>query len=173
MNEFLTTLKSAFDAIEVEPFGFSAAVGLAKAARNRSRVYFIGNGGSAAIASHMATDFFNKARFAATAFNDASSMSAIANDFGYRFVFDFQLMRIAKPGDVLFAISSSGKSSNITEAVKNSSRILDVVTLSGFEPDNPLRALGTINFYVPSKSYPIVENVHMAILHAMLEDLAK
>lgn len=160
-------------AIEVEDHGFTAVMGLARHARNRNRVFFVGNGGSSAIASHMAIDWQNTGRFAAMCFNDASALTCIGNDYGIRFVFDFQVMRHILPGDLLFVISSSGKSPNVVEVAKNAARVTDVVTLSGFDPDNALRKLGKVNFYVPSKSYGTVEVAHLAILHALLDELVK
>ena len=173
MAKLFTPLWSALQDVQSEESGFETVLEMAKKVRNRNKVYFIGNGGSAAVASHMAIDFFNKGRFATLCFNDPAALTCIANDHGYRFVFDFQLMRHAMPGDLLFAISSSGRSGSITEPAKNASRVMDVVTLSGFEPDNPLRSLGKINFYVPSKDYGTVEIAHLAILHALIDELAK
>ena len=138
------------------------------------KYFFIGNGGSAAIASHMATDFSNKAGISALALNDLSALTCVSNDYGYGDVFERQLGWHAKPGDRLFAISSSGQSANILNAAKYAGRAgLMVITMSGFAPDNPLRQLGDVNFYVPSSSYGIVETAHLAILHALLEDVAK
>jgi D-sedoheptulose 7-phosphate isomerase len=136
--------------------------------------FFIGNGGSAAIASHMATDFSNKAGISALALTDLSALTCVSNDYGYGDVFERQLGWHANQGERLFAISSSGKSENILNAAKYAGRAgLIVVTLSGFAADNPLRQLGDVNFYVPSSSYGIVETAHLAILHALLEDVAK
>lgn len=166
-------LVDGLSAVQVEAGGFAAVLDLAQRVRKRGRVYFIGNGGSAAVASHMAIDWLNKGRFAAMCFNDGAALSCIGNDYGMRFVFDYQVMRHASPNDLLFAISSSGKSSDILEAVRNASRVMPVVTLSGFDPDNPLRGLGKVNFYVPSKSYGTVEIAHLTILHALLDELAQ
>ena len=138
------------------------------------RHFFIGNGGSAAIASHMATDFSNKAGISALALNDLSALTCVSNDYGYGEVFECQLRWHARQGDRLFVISSSGQSANVVNAARYANGAgLMVITLSGFAPDNPLRQLGDVNFYVPSSSYGIVETAHLAILHALLEDVAK
>ena len=77
-------------------------------------------------------------------------------------------------GDVLFAISSAGESKSIIEAVELAKRArMNVVTLSGFDQGNSLRQLGGVNFYVPSRNYRAVENVHLAILHALLDEVVK
>jgi len=134
-----------------------------------AQLFFIGNGGSAAIASHMAIDFMNKGRFDARCLNDPAALTCLANDYGYKTVFEMQLGRSLKPNDVLVAISSSGQSENILAAAKSAKMVTDVVTLTGFRFDNPLRQIGTHNFWVPSNNYGIVETAHLGILHALLE----
>ncbi len=172
IGEFSTELARVLATVDQENFAYAVeTVGITK--EEDGCVYFVGNGGSAAIASHMAVDWFNKGKFASMCFNDAAALTCIGNDFGYRYVFDFQMMRHARPGDLLFAISSSGQSASIIEPAKNAARVMDVITLSGFEPANELRKLGKVNFYVPSNHYGTVEISHLAILHALLDELAK
>jgi D-sedoheptulose 7-phosphate isomerase len=146
--------------------GFARAVDLlAGAARAGATVHFVGNGGSAAIASHGAVDFFN-AGVRSRAFSDGALLTCLANDFGYEEVFARPLALVAAPGDLLVAISSGGRSRNILAAVAAArGRGCAVVTLSGFAPDNPLRALGDVNFHVPSRSYGLVECLHQTICH--------
>jgi D-sedoheptulose 7-phosphate isomerase len=138
------------------------------------QLMFIGNGGSAAIASHMAIDFMNKGRLHARSFNDAAALTCLANDYGYKTVFEMQLANAIRSGDVLVAISSSGQSENILSAARNAATIpsVSVVTLTGFRFDNPLRQIGTYNFWVPSNNYGIVETAHLGILHALLEEVS-
>ena len=169
---FVDHIVTGFRDIEVELGGIERTIELAKDVRTLpGRIYFIGNGGSAAIASHMAIDFMNKAKFDAVAFNDLAALTCLANDYGYDQVF-------AKPlenshfFDLLFAISSSGRSKNILNAVEVArAGHVDVVTLTGFDSDNLLRKLGNVNFYVPSHNYGVVETVHLGILHTLLEAL--
>ena len=135
--------------------------------------FFIGNGGSAAIASHMATDFSNKGNVPSLALNDLSALTCVSNDYKYENVFVKQLEWHAHAHDWLFAISSSGKSKNILWAVDCAlERGMEVVTLSGFSPKNPLRGMGMVNYYVPSYDYGIVETAHLGILHALLDGVA-
>ncbi len=148
---------------------YTGVVDLLKGMKNKGQLYFIGNGGSAAIASHMAIDFFNKGRFKARCFNDPAALTCLANDYGYNGVFEAQVARFIEPGDVLVAISSSGESENIVAAVAAARRKTDVVTLTGFKDDNRLRQMGTYNFHVPSTNYGIVETAHLGLLHALLE----
>lgn len=138
----------------------------------KRRVFFIGNGGSAAIASHMAADWLKAGRFASMCFNDGAALTCLANDLGYENVFRAPLELHARPGDLLFAISSSGRSASILNAVQWAvSHGVFTVTLSGFAPDNPLRSMGNQNIYVPSARYGTVEIAHLAILHAVLDEL--
>src|SRR5579885_256343 len=136
------------------------------------RVFFVGNGGSAGIASHMAIDWTKNGGFNALAFNDGALLTCLANDLGYERVFAIPLLRHARSGDLVFAISSSGRSPNILAAVEAAeTRNASVVTLSGFAPDNPLRRRGAMNFYVPSDLYGFVEIAHLTVCHAILDVL--
>lgn len=160
------------DGMALDPSdALAQAVTLVTAAkRRRSRIMFVGNGGSAGIASHMATDWLKNGGYAAMCFNDGSALTCIANDLGYERVFALQIERHCRNGDMLIAISSSGKSPNILEAVAAARRSgAAVITLSGFDAVNPLRKLGDLNFWVPDGHYGFVEISHLAICHAMLD----
>lgn len=144
-------------------------------ARNSAgnKAVFIGNGGSASIASHIATDFLKNASVSAVAFNDASLLTCLSNDLGYEYVFQRPIEMLGKKNDMLFAVSSSGASKNIINAVCAArKKRFYVVTLSGFNGNNPLRGLGDINFYVPSFSYGYVEIIHLVICHAIADRIS-
>ena len=137
-----------------------------------NKIIFIGNGGSAGIASHLAIDFSKNGGLRALAFNDPSALTCLGNDLGYENVFAKQLDFHACPGDVLIAISSSGKSPNIINAVKMArERGCAVVTYSGFSENNELRRTGDVNFYVRGQDmeYGFVEVAHLALCHAVLD----
>jgi D-sedoheptulose 7-phosphate isomerase len=137
-----------------------------------NKLIFVGNGGSAAIASHMATDYTKNGNVRSLALNDSSMLTCLGNDLGYEQVFAKQIEMHARPGDLLIAISSSGRSANILEAAKASLAAgCSVVTLSGFSPKNPLRALGEFNFFIDSDRYGFVEIGHLTICHAVLDFL--
>jgi len=129
-------------------------------------LYLIGNGGSAGVASHATTDFFNVAKIRAATLHESSLMTCMANDFGYENAYSRMIQQMVKPGDIVIAISSSGKSMNIRNAVSVG---IDagayVVTLSGFSHDNPLRFLGDLNIWLDSRDYGLVEIGHQFILH--------
>lgn len=143
----------------------------ARAAHARGdKMMFIGNGGSSAISSHMSEDFSKAAGIRALTFNDAPTLTCLGNDYGYEHVFEKQIEWFARRGDMLVAISSSGRSPNILKGVAAARAAgAEVVTLSGFEPGNPLRGSGDLNFYLPSKQYGFVEAGHLALLSAVVD----
>ncbi len=137
------------------------------------KIMLVGNGGSAAIASHEALDFWNAGAIKATAFNDSAQLTCLSNDYGYDLVYSKAVEMFADPGDLLIAISSSGKSVNILNAVSAArAKNCSVITYSGFAQENPLRAGGDLNFYLQSTSYGHVEVGHLALIH-YLTDMVK
>lgn len=144
--------------------------------RNRegNKVFLIGNGGSASIASHVSVDLLKNAHVRSLTLNDASLLTCISNDLGYDAVFEKPIGLLAEAGDILFSISSSGKSKNILNATQKARRRgCFIVTFSGFSQNNPLRKLGDINFYVPSPSYGFVEIAHLGICHCIVDKLMR
>jgi D-sedoheptulose 7-phosphate isomerase len=137
-----------------------------------NKLIFVGNGGSAAIASHMATDYSKNGGVRSLALNDASMLTCLGNDLGYDRVFAKQIELHGRSGDLLIAISSSGGSPNILNAVKAAEAAgCSAITLSGFKQDNPLRSKGEVNFYIDSDRYGFVEIGHLTICHAVLDFL--
>jgi len=142
--------------------------------QEQRKVIFIGNGGSATVASHQAIDFWRNGNIPAIAFNDSASITCISNDFGYEQVFSKPISTFAQSGDILFAISSSGQSENILAGVRQAIKMdCHVITLSAFQPNNPLRQLGHLNFYVPTMSYGFAEIMHLCICHCIIDGLVK
>lgn len=134
------------------------------------KIMFIGNGASAAISAHCASDYTKAGRLRAVNFNDGVALTCLSNDFSYEEAFAKQIDYHARAGDILVAISSSGKSINILNAVEMARRKgCTIYTFSGLKSDNPLRKMGDINFYVNSTGYGLVEVTHHALLHAMLD----
>jgi D-sedoheptulose 7-phosphate isomerase len=135
-----------------------------------NKLIFVGNGGSSAIASHMATDYSKNGDVRSMALNDTAMLTCLGNDLGYDRVFAKQIELYARPDDLVVAISSSGRSANILNAVQAARAAkCAVVTLSGFTADNPLRRLGDINFYIDADRYGFVEIGHLTICHAILD----
>jgi D-sedoheptulose 7-phosphate isomerase len=103
--------------------------------------------------------------------HDGAVLTCLGNDFGFEYVFSKQLEFHAREGDVLIAISSSGRSADILRAVEMATeKGMYVCTLSGFAPDNPLRKMGDLNWYVPSLEYGFVELAHQIIIHCALDN---
>ena len=137
-----------------------------------SRLYVVGNGGSAGVASHAATDFLNVGKLRASTLHDPSLLTCMSNDYGYEAAFARILGTLVAPGDMLIAISSSGQSANIRNAAAEMRKLRGiVVTLSGFKPGNPLRTLGDTNFWLDSGDYGMVEIGHQFILHNIADRL--
>jgi D-sedoheptulose 7-phosphate isomerase len=170
-NEFSALLQSCEITTEdgtslgVEP-GIMAAFQMLAQVRDSGSVYVIGNGGSAAVASHAVIDLINVAGLRAFTLHEPSVLTCIVNDYGYENAYSRLLRHMARPGDVLIAISSGGNSMNIRNAaeqvIHNGGR---VITLSGFLRDNPLRTLGHLNIWLGASDYGLVEVGHQFILH--------
>ena len=178
--DYATTLAGAIQATEASDLQHkSQSVDEAIVAAHRmikaiagtpNKLMFIGNGGSAGIAGHMAIDFTKNGGVRSVTFNDASSLTCLGNDLGYEQVFSKQVEMQGLPGDILIAISSSGESKNILNAVTTARKMkAHVISLSGFKPGNALRQMGDINLYVPSSVYGFVETAHQALLHVILD----
>jgi len=141
-----------------------------EAAERGNKLMFIGNGGSAGICSHMAIDYSKNGGLRSLAFNDGAALTCLGNDLGYENVFAKQVEFHGCAGDLLIAISSSGRSPNILNAVAQArAQGLAILTLSGFAADNPLRRQGDLNFYLPDSNYGFVEIGHLTLLHAVLD----
>ena len=135
-------------------------------------IFFLGNGGSNSICSHMMEDFMKLAGYPTYSFSDAALITCYANDFGYDIAMAEWLKMFFTREDLLVAISSSGESANILNAVKYAKdKGGKVITLSGFKPENSLKKLGDINFHIDVSSYGIAECYHQVILHIILDSL--
>lgn len=143
---------------------------LVSAGKFRRRIAIVGNGGSAAVAAHATTDFFNVAKLNATTLHESSLLTCMANDFGYENAFARMVKQTLTEDDMLIAISSSGNSKNIRNAAQVASEIgCQVVTLSGFSNNNPLRSIGEFNIWLDSRDYGFVEVGHQFVLHNLAD----
>jgi len=140
--------------------------------QSNKKIIVVGNGGSAAMASHVSVDFVKAAGIRAINFNEADLLTCFANDYGYEHWVEKAFEAYADKGDLVILISSSGKSMNIINgAVKAKNMGLSVITVTGFLSDNPLRKLGDINLWVDSTEYNIVEMTHHIWLVAIIDYL--
>ncbi len=130
----------------------------------------MGNGGSAAMASHVSVDLTKAAQIRAINFNETDLITCFANDYGYEHWVERALEAYADDNDLVFLISSSGRSPNIINgALKAKAMGLKVVTLSGFSCDNALRKLGDVNLWCDSRAYNVIEMTHHIWLLAIVD----
>ena len=147
---------------------------LKKIKKDKKKVIFAGNGGSAAMASHVSVDFSKVCKIRSTNFNEADLITCYANDYGYQNWITEALKSYADKDDLVVLISSSGKSANIVNAAKycNKNKI-KLVTFTGFKNNNPLRKLGKLNFWVNSNEYNIIEMAHHVWILMAVDFLSK
>lgn len=138
--------------------------------QNKKALIF-GNGGSAAISSHFSVDLTKNAGVRCANFNEADLITCFANDYGFERWVEKAVDFYGDEGDMLIVISSSGSSKNMLNGVKaaRTGKFKAVITLSGFDTDNPLRQLGDINLWVESRAYNFVENIHQIWLLAIVD----
>ncbi len=151
----------------------SASAKIAASLKNGGKVLFAGNGGSAADAQHIAAEFVgrfinDRAPLAAIALTtDTSALTAIGNDYGFEQVFARQVNALARPGDVLVGISTSGKSPNILAALK-AARERKLITV-GFtrSGSTPMSALCDVVVGAPSEETALIQQLHITVGHAI------
>jgi D-sedoheptulose 7-phosphate isomerase len=167
-SQYQTEFATYFASADVQQSVKSAAELLGKS----DRLFFIGNGGSNSICSHMMEDYMKMGRKHTMSFTDAAMITCYANDYGWEKAMEEWIIAQFLPGDTLVAISSSGESKNILNATRKAKEIGGkVITLSGFSKDNSLSKLGDANIIIPVRSFGIVENFHSMILHVILDDM--
>lgn len=152
--------------------GFNKWLSLTKEIKSSGKmIYFIGNGASAGMAGHSATDACKNGGLRARCFNDPTLLTHISETFSYEFSFSKLIEEFGNEGDMLVIISSSGNSPNIIYAIDAAKKIgMKVITLSAFSPDNKSRLKGHLNFYIPAKTYGHAESAHQTILHCWLDN---
>lgn len=148
-------------------------IGIFKKNKEENRqVFFIGNGGSAGIAEHMTADFMKNAGIHTRSMFSTTILTCFGNDYAYEEIFAKQLELLAEKEDILVAISSSGNSRNIINAIKVMKKKGGIIiTFTGFKNNNQVKNLGDYNIYVPIEKYGIVETVHQAILQHIIDEL--
>lgn len=141
----------------------------------QKKVMILGNGGSAAIASHLQNDLCKASQIRAMVFTEPPLLTALSNDISYTAAYGELVNLWGDNGDVLISISSSGKSPNMIEAVRRARErdCSQVITMSGFQPDNPLRQKGDFNIYAASSDYGYVELTHSVLAHYISDQISK
>ncbi len=137
---------------------------------NQSILFFIGNGGSSAIASHMTADFMKNGGMNTYSLYDNAVTTCMGNDYGYEYIFSKPMEFLVREGDLVVAISSSGNSPNIINGIVTArKKKAEVITFTGFSEDNRAKQLGDVNLYVPCTKYGIVESIHNLILQQIVD----
>jgi len=147
--------------------------------QNNGKILICGNGGSAADAQHIAAELsgrFKKERIALAGIaltTDTSALTAIGNDYGYEYVFSRQLEALGRTGDILIAISTSGNSENVLNAMKSAKKLgIKIITLTG-KTGGEMAQNGDINIVIPSNDTPRIQEMHIMVGHmicAMIDE---
>jgi D-sedoheptulose 7-phosphate isomerase len=173
----LDGLSKAVQSADLRATTHTIARAVADALKAGNKLLLIGNGGSAADAQHIAAEIVGRYKqerpgWAAIALTtDTSALTAIANDYGFEQVFARQMQGLAKRGDVLFALTTSGRSPNVLAALKVA-RDLGVTTI-GFTgtKGESLRASCDHLFVAPTDDTPVIQQVHMMAMHAICDEV--
>ena len=159
-NNYFKKIYSSSNSIKDSEFELLVRL-IESSQKSKNKIIFVGNGGSASIASHLTIDCINAANLRAVNFNDPGMITCLSNDYGYENWIGKALGFYADKGDILVLISSSGQSENMLVAAKMAKKLkIKVVTLTGFSSDNPLRRQGDLNLWSESNEYNIVEMTH-------------
>lgn len=174
-DEYAAETARAANSVESDAIDRAAAI-LLDAYTRRAAVFCCGNGGSAAIANHLQCDYLKGVRTGTDLTPRVVSLSAsvelltaIANDLAYEDIFAYQLESQAAPGDVLIAVSSSGRSANIVRALTWARQhALHTIALTGFD-GGEARAVADVAVHVDGANYGIIEDLHQAIMHVLAQ----
>jgi D-sedoheptulose 7-phosphate isomerase len=168
-NNYSNSIKSKLDEVDINLIEKSVKL-ITDTINYKKKIYIVGNGGSASIASHVSVDFAKVARVPSMTFNDSNLITCFANDYGYENWVTEAIKAYCESNDMMILISSSGNSKNIVNAAKYCQiNNINLITLSGFSPDNPLTKLGDINFHVNSDNYNYIEMTHHIILVSIVD----
>ncbi len=135
------------------------------------KTMIFGNGGSAAIASHFSVDLTKNARVRCTNYNESDLLTCFSNDYGYEKWVEKAIEFYGDKGDTLILISAGGNSPNMTNGAKQGKKMgfSKIITFTGNDKNNNLQKLGDINFWVDSKAYNHIENIHQILLLSLVD----
>ena len=174
-DAYAEEMARAAKTIDPEALDRAAAI-LLEAYTHGARMFSCGNGGSASIANHVQCDHVKGVRTATDLAPQVLSLStnvelltAIANDMGYENVFVYQLQSQSRPGDVLMAVSSSGRSPNIVHALTWArDHGLRTIAITGFG-GGPARDVAEVSIHTECTNYGIVEDLHQSVMHTLAQ----
>jgi D-sedoheptulose 7-phosphate isomerase len=147
--------------------------------KNKNKIVIFGNGGSAADAQHMAAEFIGRYLLERQSFpaialtTDSSILTAIGNDYDFDEIFSRQCEALVNKGDVVFAISTSGKSKNVIKGIKkskeNGAKIISITGTNG----NDMEVISDIILKIPSENTPRIQEGHKVVIHIICELVEK
>tara|TARA_B100001093_G_C26779751_1_gene994063 strand:- start:55 stop:603 length:549 start_codon:yes stop_codon:yes gene_type:complete len=134
--------------------------------KSNNSVHVFGNGGSSSIASHFSMDLTNNSNVKSFCYNDTSTITCYSNDFGYENWISRVIKKFGKKGDILVLISSSGKSRNMINGLKEAKKkkFKKIISFTGFDKTNYLNKNCDLGIWINSKKYNLVENTHQFLL---------
>ena len=136
------------------------------------KTMIFGNGGSAAMASHVSVDLTKNAGIKSTNYNEYDLITCLSNDYGYEYWIAKCIEFYSNSEDQVILISSSGKSTNVVNAAEIAlDKNLNLITFTGFDRNNPLKTKGNLNFWVNSEAYNVVEMIHHIWLLAACDSI--
>ena len=169
ISDYLNKLTKLINDFSHEDFLEIAKI-LKKIKKDKKKVILVGNGGSAAMASHVSVDLTKMCKIRAVNFNEADLLTCFSNDYGYENWMKKCIEFYSDYGDMIILVSSSGESKNVIRAAKTSkNKKLKLVTFTGFKHSNKLKKLGDLNFWVNSSTYNHIENIHQYWLLLMTD----
>ena len=172
-NDYSNSINILLSSIPANFFTKSIEL-IKKTKKNKGKIYIVGNGGSAAMASHTSVDFAKVARIPSSTFNNSNLITCFANDYGYENWVVEAIKAYMNKNDMIILISSSGTSKNILNAARYcKKKSIDLITFSGFKKNNPLTNLGKVNFHINSDQYNFIEMSHHIILVYLVDVFAK
>ena len=161
IKDYLNRYKSSLFETDISQELIEMKEMLLNVKNKHKKVIIAGNGGSAAIASHVSVDFTKQGGIRTINFNEADLITCFSNDYGYENWVAKAIEFYSDEGDLVILISSSGSSKNMLKAAQTAKKLgLHVITFTGFKDDNLLKQEGTLNFWVDSKAYNVIENTH-------------
>jgi D-sedoheptulose 7-phosphate isomerase len=152
---------------------FQTIKGILKRLRETTnKIYFFGNGASAAFANHMALDFSKNGKILTRSLSDSALLTALSNDYSYEnAMVEFLKVEGVTQDDLIITISSSGNSSNIVRVLNYcKENSITTLALSGLKKDNKSISVADYSIYVPMKTYGMVECIHQIFLHLILDE---
>lgn len=158
--------------VDPEHFFEKIKIILSELKLHQNKIYFFGNGASAAFANHMALDFSKNGKILSRSLSDSAMLTALSNDYSFKdSMLEFLKMEGVTNNDLVITISSSGNSSNIISVLNYCKKNkIKTLALSGLKRENKSIPLSDYSIYVPMKTYGIVECIHQIFLHLILDE---